>query len=480
MTSIRDWAQRALGVAHLLIAHKSHLTASAKGRIDGLTLLAGYAPAKGESASTRNDLSLRRHIVLGAAIAALLLGGLGVWAATTGLSGAVIALGHIAVESNVKAVQHPSGGVVGAINVRNGDEVKAGDILLRLDDTVTRANLAVITKSLDELSARQARLTAEREGAEAILFPQDIMSRSFAAHVARVLQGERKLFALRRAAYRAEIEQRRERIGQLTKEIAGLEAQLEAKERELGLVRDEIRSVKGLWEKKLVQRSRLLELERQEAQLLGGRGQLIAAIAESKGKISETEIAVIQIQQDWRSEVARELRDTEAQIAELEERRIAADQLLRQTDVRAPQDGRVHQLAIHTVGGVVAAGEPIMKIVPVADELAVEARIAPQDIDQVQPGQPVHLRLSAFNQQITPEIGGHVLTVSPDLVEDDRNGLSFYSVRITLDKGQLGSFNPESLKPGMPVEAFMLTADRTVISYLVKPLTDQIRRAFRE
>ncbi|MBZ7925342.1 HlyD family type I secretion periplasmic adaptor subunit [Ensifer adhaerens] len=480
MMSIRDWAQRAHGVANLLTTDKSHLIAGAKGRIGRPTLPAADAPAKGVSAPTQNDISLRRHIVFGAAMVALLFGGLGAWAATTGLSGAVIAPGHIAVESNVKAVQHPSGGVVGAINVRDGDEVKAGDILVRLDDTVTRANLAVITKSLDELSARQARLTAEREGAEAILFPQDIVRRSSAAHVAQVLQGERKLFALRRAAYQAEIEQRRERIGQLTKEIAGLESQREAKEQELGLVRDELSGVKGLWEKKLVQHSRVLELERQEAQLLGGRGQLIAAIAGAKGKVSETEIAVIQVQENWRSDVAKELRDTEGQIAELEERKIAADQLLRQTDIRAPQAGRVHQLAIHTVGGVVAAGESIMKIVPIADELAVEARIAPQDIDQVEPGQPVHLRLSAFNQRITPEIGGHVLTVSPDLVEDERNGLSFYSVKIKLDKGQRGSFKPESLKPGMPVEAFLLTGDRTVISYLVKPLTDQIERAFRE
>ncbi|TIN05333.1 MAG: HlyD family efflux transporter periplasmic adaptor subunit, partial [Mesorhizobium sp.] len=175
-----------------------------------------------------------------------------------------------------------------------------------------------------------------------------------------------------------------------------------------------------------------------------------------------------------------ELRETEARTTELAERKIAAEELLRQTDIRSPQNGRVHQLAIHTVGGVVTTGEPIMMIVPTADELTVDARIAPQDIDQVQPGQLVHLRLSAFSQQVTPEIEGHVATVSPDLVEDERNGLSYYSVRIRLDEGKLGSLDPESLKPGMPVEAFMRTTDRTVISFLMKPLTDQISRAFRE
>lgn len=453
--------------------------AGAKVKIDSLLSLQANPHAKVELQPSQNDLSLRRYVLLGAATVALLVGGIGVWAATTHLSGAVIAAGHIAVESNVKAVQHPSGGVVGAINVRNGDQVKAGDVLLRLDDTLTRANLAVITKTLDELSAREARLSAEREGAKAISFSEDLTNRS-SDHVARVMRGEQKLFALRRAAYLAHIEQRRERISQLKEEIAGLEAQRAAKEHEIALVRDEIKSVRSLWDKKLIQRSQLLRLEREETQIEGGRGQLVAAIAEANGRISETEMAIIQIQQDWRSEVAKELRETEAQTAELEERKIAAEELLRQTDIRAPQNGRVHQLAIHTVGGVVTAGEPIMKIVPTADKLTVDARIAPQDIDQVQPGQLVYLRLSAFSQQVTPEIEGHVATVSPDLVEDERNGLTYYGVRIRLDEGKLGPLDPESLKPGMPVEAFMRTTDRTVISYLMKPLTDQISRAFRE
>ncbi|RWB96842.1 HlyD family type I secretion periplasmic adaptor subunit [Mesorhizobium sp.] len=460
-------------------AGASHL-AGVKGKIGGLLFVRTNLPTDVRSQPTQNDLSLRRYMLLGAATVALLVGGLGAWAATTELSGAVIATGHIAVESNVKAVQHPSGGVVGEINVRNGDEVRAGDILLRLDDTLTRANLAVITNTLDELSAREARLTAEREGAEAIAFSEDLTSRSSVGHVARVIGGEQKLFALRRGAYRAQIEQRRQRVSQLKEEIAGLEAQRAAKEHEIALVRDEIKGVRGLWEKKLVQRSRLLDLERGEAQIEGGRGQLVAAIAEANGRISETEMAIIQIQQDWRSEVAKELRETEARTTELAERKIAAEELLRQTDIRSPQNGRVHQLAIHTVGGVVTTGEPIMMIVPTADELTVDARIAPQDIDQVQPGQLVHLRLSAFSQQVTPEIEGHVATVSPDLVEDERNGLSYYSVRIRLDEGKLGSLDPESLKPGMPVEAFMRTTDRTVISFLMKPLTDQISRAFRE
>ncbi|WP_338530571.1 HlyD family type I secretion periplasmic adaptor subunit [Nitratireductor thuwali] len=432
------------------------------------------------SGPTESDRSLRRNIAAGLAMVAVLVGGLGTWAAMTRISGAVVAGGHLVVESNLKAVQHPSGGVVGTINVANGDEVKSGDVLITLDDTLTRANLAVITKSLYELSAREARLAAEREGADEISFPHDLQDRSAAQHVARVIQSEQRLFTLRSAGHEAYIEQRRRRISQLREEIGGFQAQRDAKEKEIALVREEMASVRELVEKQLVQRSRLLDLERMEVQLEGGRGQLVAAIAEANGRISETEMAIVQFQQDWRSEVAGELRETEARLAELEERKVAAEELLRRTDIRAPQDGRVHELAVHTVGGVISAGEPIMTIVPSADELTVEVRVAPQDVDQVEPGQPVHLRLSAFSQQTTPELEGSVETVSPDLVQDERSGLPYYRVRIRLHGNHLEAFEAGSLRPGMPVEAFMRTSDRTVMSYLLKPLTDQISHAFRE
>lgn len=429
---------------------------------------------------THADLSLRRHLIVGAATAALLVGGLGTWAATTELSGAVIVSGHVVVESHVKDVQHPTGGVVGVLNVRNGDNVEAGDVLVELDDTLTRSNLAMVTKSLDELSAREARLAAEREGSEDVAFDPDLTSRSDTDHVKRSVEGEQKLFALRRAAREGEIEQRRKRVEQLHEEISGFEAQEQSKVSELALTLQELESVKKLWEQKLIQHSRLLELERNVARLEGERGQLVAAIAQTRGKISETELAIIQVEQTWRSDVADELRETETRIARLEEQKIAADELLRQTDIRAPQSGRVYQLSVHSEGGVIRAGEAIMKIVPSADELTIEARVAPQDIDQVRPDQPVFVRMSAFSQQSTPELEGKVSAISPDLMIDERTGEPYYGVRIRLPEDELESLGSEKLKPGMPVEAFLRTSDRTVVSYLMKPLSDQINRAFRE
>jgi HlyD family secretion protein len=272
----------------------------------------------------------------------------------------------------------------------------------------------------------------------------------------------------------------KKRVGQFEEEIAGLESQRAAKDREIALIREELGSVRQLWDKKLVQRSRLLELERFETRLTGERGELVAATGQARGRITEAELAIIQIDHDLRSEVARELRDAEAQAAELEERRVAAEQQLRQTLVRAPQGGRVHELAVHTIGGVVAAGEPIMRIVPSGDELTVEARVAPQDIDQVRAGQPAFLRLSAFNQQTTPELEGRVLAVSPDLVTDRASGASFFVVRIGIDDREAASGLEQGLTPGMPVEVFLRTSDRTVLSYLLKPVSDQVSRAFRE
>lgn len=429
---------------------------------------------------THADASLRRHLRVGAAAVALLVGGLGTWAATTELSGAVIVSGNVVVESNVKDVQHPTGGVVGVLNVRNGAYVEAGSVLVKLDDTLTRSNLAVVTKSLDELAAREARLAAEGEGLGDITFDADLASRSDKDHVQRSMEGERKLFALRKAAGEGEVQQLRKRVEQLHDEITGLKAQEAGKVSELALTREELGSVRKLWQQKLIQRSRLLDLERSVASLEGERGQLVAAIAQAEGRISETELAIIQIEKAWRSDVADELRETETRIARLEEQKIAAEELLRQTDIRAPQSGRVHQLSVHNEGGVIRAGEAIMKIVPSADELTIEARVAPQDIDQVRLDQPVFVRMSAFSQQSTPELESKVSAISPDLTVDERTGEAYYSIRIRLLDGELERLGSDELKPGMPVEAFLRTSDRTVVSYLMKPLSDQINRAFRE
>lgn len=424
--------------------------------------------------------SIGRHVSAGVAAILLLVGGVGLWAATSELSGAIVAAGHLVVDSNVKVVQHPQGGVVGTLNVQNGSLVAAGDVVVRLDDTVARANLAIVRNTLAELSARRARLTAEREGMEAIAYPDDLVARMPDAHVAQLVDGENRLFTLRRQARDGQVAQLRERIAQFEEEITGIEAQKRSKSQEIRLIKSELTGMRELWDKKLVLRSRVAEQERAQARLDGESGQLTAATAQTRGRISEIELAIIQIDQDMRSEVAGELREIEARAAELEERKIAAEQSLRQIDIRAPQAGRVHQLTVHTVGGVIAPGESIMQIVPSADALVVEARVSPQDIDQISLKQPVILRLSAFSREDTPEIAGEVDRISADLIEDAKSGTSYYTLRIALSKKDVARANMLELKPGMPVEAFLRTSDRTVLSYLLKPLRDQINRAFRE
>jgi len=425
--------------------------------------------------------SIRRHLMAGVTLVVLLAGGVGGWAATTELAGAVIAPGNLVVETNVKKVQHPTGGVVGELRVRDGDEVKAGDVVVRLDDTVTRANLAIVVKSLDELSARQAREEAERDGANAPSFPAELLARRSDAEVARLVAGEQKLFETRRSARQGQKAQLKERIGQLQEQISGLNDQIAAKKREIVLIGEELKGVRELWSKNLVQITRVTALERDAARLEGERGALVSTIAQTKGKITETELQILQIDQDLRTEVGKDLAEIRGKVSELVEKRVAAADQLKRIDIRSPQDGKVHQLSVHTVGGVITPnGEPLMLIVPKADALTVEARIAPQEIDRVHVGQRAVLRFSAFNQRTTPELNGAVSVVSADISADQKTGASFYTVWIAISGAELARLGGLKLVPGMPVESFIQTEARTVLSYLTKPLTDQALKAFRE
>jgi HlyD family secretion protein len=430
--------------------------------------------------STGTNRSIRRHLLIGTAAVFVLTGGIGGWAATTDISGALIAPGSIVVDSNVKKVQHPSGGVVGQLLVHEGSRVSAGDVVVRLDETVQKAGLAIVAKGLDEFSARKARLESERDGAAKVGFPPDLMDRASEAELGRVLAAEQRLFELRHTARSGQKLQLGQRIVQLREEISGLAAQQDAKVSEIVLIKRELEGVRGLWEKNLVEVTRLIALEREATRLEGERAQLTATMSQARGKIAETELQIIQIDQDLASEVAKEMREIDGRIGEFVERKIAAEDQLKRIDIRAPQDGFVHQLAVHTVGGVIPAGEPLMLIVPTADRLTVEARVAPQDIDQLRIGQAAALRFSAFSQRTTPEINGALSRVSADVTTDQRSGASYYTVRIDIDAAEMARLGNVRLVPGMPVEAFIKTGDRTVGSYLVKPLHDQVMRAFRE
>jgi HlyD family secretion protein len=442
------------------------------------TALQGHSGERAPAHSASE--SIRRHILAGSILVAVLVFGLGGWASTAQISGALIAQGSLVVDSNVKKVQHPTGGVVGELFAHDGDHVKAGDILIRLDETVTRANLAIVTKGLTELYARKARLAAERDGADTVAVPAELADNVDQPEVKEALSSERKLFDLRRQARLGQKDQLQQRIGQLKEEISGLAAQQDAKDKETALINQELQGVRDLWAKNLVQLNRLTSLERDAAKIEGERGQLTASAAEAKGKISETQLQIIQIDQDLSSDVAKELRETDSKIGEYVERKVTAEDQLKRTDIRAPQDGIVFQSTANTVGGVVTAGDPVMLIVPESDNLLVEVKVEPKDIDQVQFEQPVVLRFSAFNARTTPELNGKVERIAADTTTDQRTGQSYYLVRISMTADEIKRLGDVKLTPGMPVEAFIQTGERTMLSYLVKPLHDQLMRSFRE
>lgn len=430
---------------------------------------------------SKSHRSISRNIWAGISVSLLLVGGVAGWAGTTDISGAVIAPGALVVDSNVRKVQHPTGGVIGEIRVRDGDRVKAGDVVVRLDATITRANLAIITKGLDELVARKARLEAERDDRPAVEFTQRLLARVAESEVEHILTGERKLFELRRAARTGQKSQLRQRIAQLEQEVEGVTAQADAKAKEIELIQKELKGARDLWDKNLYPITKLTQLEREATRLGGERAQLLALTAQARGKIAETELQIVQVDRDLASDVAKDLRDGDAKIGEFLERKVAAEDQLSRIDIRAPIDGIVHQSTVFTVGGVVTAtGEPLMLIVPESDRLIVEARVAPQDIDQLHVGQPATLRFLAANQRSTPEINGQVGRISADAVNDQRTGSTYYTARIVLAADEIARLGEVKLVPGMPVEAYVRTGDRKVISYLMKPLTDQFARAFRE
>jgi HlyD family secretion protein len=420
----------------------------------------------------------RRPLAMGFVAAALLVVGVGGWSAVTEISGAVIASGKLVVDSNVKKVQHPTGGVVGELLAKDGDRVKQGDVVVRLDGTQARTSLAIVTKALDEMEARQARLVAERDGAAKVVFPADLVARDKEPDVAQAMASEQRLFELRRSARDGQKAQLTEQIDQLSQQIAGTEEQIAAKTKETDWNRQELDGVRGLWKQNLVPFSRVTTLERDAARLLGERGALAASVAQAKGRISEIRLKILQIDEDLRTEVGKELAEIRGKRAELSERRVAAEDQLRRIDLVAPQDGRVFQRSVHTVGGVVQAGEALMQIVPDDDSLVVEARVPAHEIDQVHVGQKAVLHFSAL-QRTLPELEGEVIHVAADATQDDRTGEHYYVARIRVSDGELARLEGAALRAGMPVEAFIQTEPRTVASFLVKPLGDQVARAFR-
>lgn len=423
---------------------------------------------------------IRRAVTVGLVALALLVGGGGAWAAIARLASAVIAPGTLIAESDNKKVQHKTGGIVKTIAVANGDHVEAGQVVVTLDDTTTRANLAIVRARLTEFEAQLARLEAERAGADGVTYPPALEARAVDPSVAKVLDGERTLFVARRAALEGQTNQLGERILQLREQIAGLEAQKTAKEQEITLIESELIGLEDLLAKGHVPVTRVIALKRDKARIEGELGALVSQIATTRGRITETELQVIQVKSDFMEKVTEAIRAAQAELAPLMEQQVAAEDELARTEIRAPRSGRVHEATVHTLGGVVGPGETLMTIVPDEDDLLIEVRVGATDVDQLTVGQKATLVVAALDQRTTPILHGHVVWVSPDLSHDEKTGASFYTARLALEKGELARLGDKQLQPGMPVEAFIATGEKSVLDYLVEPLIKNARHALRE
>ena len=438
------------------------------------------AVSKDANLAFRTDRSLERELRTGLRV--LLIVGLlaGGWAALVPLAGAVVVPGNLVVQSNVKTVQHPTGGVVAEIAVQNGQRVSRGDLLVRLDATQAQASLQVISKQLDETRARIARLVAERDGLRQIAVPGELADRAGEDVIKALLTSEQSLFTARSNARRSQIDVFQSRISQLGEQIAGLDAQVEAKTKQLDLIAGELTGVQDLYDKHLVPLARLTALQRESARIEGERGQLTSSIAETRSKTGEAQLQILKLEHDFRSDVVKELGESQAKEAEFVERSTAARDVLDRIEIRAPASGVIQQLSVHSIGGVIRAGDTIMEIVPDLDDLQIEARLPPNDIDQVRMGQSAFVRFSAFNQRVTPQVGGTVSYVSPDTSRDQQTNTPYFTVRVSLPEDERRRLAGLQLVPGMPAEVFMQTGSRTMMSYLLKPIADQMRRAFVE
>jgi membrane fusion protein, type I secretion system len=441
--------------------------------------LADNDNAPDESLTSRTGRAFERELRTGlrALIIGVVLGG--GWLTFVPLSGAVVVPGSLVVQSNVKTIQHPTGGVVAEIPVHNGMRVKAGDLLLRLDATQAKASLDTVSKQLDEARARIARLIAERDGADQIQIPPEMQARMNDSAVKSLMASEESLFKARANALHSQKDLLESRVSQLGQEISGLESQVQSKGKEIDLITGELTGVKELYEKRLVPLNRLNTLQRESARIEGERGQLTSTIAETKSKIGEAQLQIVKLDQDFRAQVVKELGETQGKEAELVQKAVSARDIIDRIEIRAPTSGLVHQLMAHTIGGVIRAGDPIMEIVPDSDDLQIEAQLDPKDIDEVRMGQKAFVRFSAFNQRVTPQVLGEVSYVSAD-TSHEPNGKPFYTVRVTLPEEERHRLDGEKLVSGMQAEVFLQTGSRTMLSYLFKPITEQLQRAFVE
>lgn len=415
---------------------------------------------------------LKRRMFAATALAVLLTAGIGGWAAQAKLAGAVISQGELVVTGETKQVQHVDGGTIVDIPVKVGSFVKKGDVVLRLDDTQVGIELGIVQSQIGQMKAMLVRLVAERDGKDTLSFDGLDLTQD-------VIREERKLFDENRHMRANQKQQIEMQISQLRNQIDGLREQEKANLSENELLAEELAMQEGLVEKGLAKASELRGLRRQMVRIDGTIGDLLARVAEAEGQISELNVRLMSVDQTSRTELQKEIVSVEAKLTELEQRALQLTHRLERTVVKAPESGTIYDLQAHTIGGVVAPGQVIMAIVPEDSELNVHVKVAPTDIDRITVGQTARMRFTAFNRQTTPEIVGSVDVIPAATVIDKATNLPFYKTSVEFSPGDLGELAAK-LTPGMPVEVYIETEERTVISFLAKPFTDQLMRAFRE
>ncbi|MGC3940761.1 HlyD family type I secretion periplasmic adaptor subunit [Roseobacter sp. EG26] len=420
-------------------------------------------------------------LLIGMAALMVLVGVLGVWSVQARIAGAVIASGMIQVESNRQVLQHPQGGVVGALLVKDGDVVSAGDVVLQFDDTQLRSELAIIEGQLFEILARKARLQAERDGLDGLPISDDLREEAVRdPAVQALIDGQARLFGARAASLEQSSEQIAEQIAQAENQILGATAQLAALETQEALIETELRDAQSLLEKGLAQASRVSALQREQARLLGEIGNVTANVAQLRGQIAALNIERIALTTRLREEAITTLRDLQFQEVELVQRRLSTKDTLSRMDLRAPVSGVIYGSRVFALQSVVSPAEPIMYIIPQDQPMVVSARVDPIHVDQVHVGQAATLRFAAFDQRLTPEITGRVTKLSADIFTDETTGMSYYQAELIPVQGEMEKLGGQVLLPGMPVDAFIKTSERSPLSYLAKPLTDYFTKAFRE
>jgi HlyD family type I secretion membrane fusion protein len=422
----------------------------------------------------------RPAILFGLAIIVLGLGALSAWASTAKLSSAIIGSGTVRVYSNRKIVQSPETGTIRAIQVENGQKVATGDILIELDKTKARASMDIAQGRYDLARATVARLRSEREKADTVTFPEDLLERWKTAGVASIVQTQQQLFDARRNALTGQVQVIHEQTRQLNEQINGLSAQSAAVSDRISITNEELDKVKELVDQNLVSKSRTLKLGRELAELTGEKGSLEAQIAAAEAQIAQAELQILQLSMSFEEDINDELGKQEAQMFEFAQQILDARHTLDQKVIRATEDGVVVGLEVHTLGGVVEPGETLLEIVPLKDELLIETQINPVDIDTVFKGLEANVVFTGFSQRELPRMIGTVSYVSADALTDQRTGAPYFTVHVTISKSELKKFGNHELVPGMPAEVFIKTGEQTPLAYLTQPLRESFRHAWRE